>query len=218
VFSKIISNYRTFGFRSGNYGLAYCLFNRLAFYKVLQGMTVTMESLDQKYLDGNQEYRCVFISEEETHSHSQDPVYGMTDQFIGRAMLKGDRCYAILDGDRLASYGWYSDQPTLINSELRLHFKPGWMYMYKGFTHPDYRGQRLHAIGMARALQTFVEQGYQGLIAYVETCNFASLRSVDRMGFRNFGRVVICKAFGTYFIRTDKSCEPFQFTVTAEKK
>lgn len=35
--------------------------------------------------------------------------------------------------------------------------------MHKGFTPAQYRGQRLHGLGMAGALQALTAQGYQGL-------------------------------------------------------
>ncbi len=126
---------------------------------------------------------------------------------------KGDYCYAILDGEKLASYGWYSTKPTSINPELVLYFNDQWVYMYKGYTHPGYRGQRLHAIGMAKALEAFTKKGFKGLISYVETNNFASLKSVYRMGYRNFGKVRILKIFGRYFIKSDEGCSAYDFTV-----
>jgi hypothetical protein len=46
-----------------------------------------------------------------------------------------------------------------------LEFDKAYMYMYKGYTHPNYRGQRLHAIRMTWALLACLERGFTGLIS-----------------------------------------------------
>ena len=79
---------------------------------------------------------------------------------------------------------------------MTLHFSPEYVYMYKGFTHPNYRGQRLHAIGMNLALQEYLDRGYRGLVSYIESNNFSSLKSAYRVGYRDFGRVAVWKIFG----------------------
>ena len=122
-----------------------------------------------------------------------------------------------MDGDFLASYGWYSTKPTAISDELNLHFDPQWVYMYKGYTHPSYRGQRLHAIGMAKALEAFSEEGYKGLISYVATNNYASLKSVYRMGYRNIGKVKVVKKFNKYHIKREEECKAYSFDVVPSR-
>src|SRR5699024_6299583 len=116
---------------------------------------------------------------------ARDPENALDASFLNEALAKGDRCYAILDGERLAAYGWYSRQPTRIDPpELLLGFDAGYVYMYKGLTRHEYRGQRLHAIGMNRALQHYLEQGAKGLVSYVESTNVDSLKSCFRLGYR----------------------------------
>lgn len=212
-FEKIRQEYQKFGLAAVSYCSFYRLMNRLTFYKVLQGMTVTMDTLDPKYLQGNEKYTYQFLDKEQLRFYANEPGNQISHDFLDRALSKGDHCYAILDGDKLASYGWYSDQPTFITSQLVLHFDPSWIYMFKGYTNPAYRGQRLHAVGMARALQAFSERGYKGIISYVETNNYASLRSVYRMGYRNFGRVSILKLFNHYHVSTEQACNDYSFTV-----
>ena len=80
----------------------------------------------------------------------------------------GDECLAIFRGAELAAYGWYSTRPTpAVAPELVLHFAPGYVYQYKGFTLPAHRGYRLHAIGKTRALRHYLEKHYRGLLSYV---------------------------------------------------
>ncbi len=202
-----------FGYRAAFKVLRYSLWNKLGFYKELQGMTVTMETLDPSYLEGPESYEYRFLAENELREMAKDGTQGISDSFLDRVLPKGDTCFAIIDGDKVVSYGWYSDQPTHITPQLVLYFDKSWIYMYKGYTMNEYRGQRLHAIGMARALQAFTQKGYKGIISYVETSNFPSLRSCDRMGYKNFGRVKIKKITGDFSIKTQSACGPFGFTV-----
>ncbi len=212
-FNDLTRIQKEFGNGGVIHSLKYSFLNKITFYKELQGMIVTMDTLNKKYLEGNPKYIHKFLSPEEVKKYSEDTETQLSQKFLDRALPNGDRCFAILDGDFLASYGWYSTKPTPINSELELHFDPSWVYMYKGYTHPKYRGQRLHAIGMAKALETVTNEGYRGLISYVETNNFASLRSVYRMGYVNIGKVRIVKILKQYHISADENCKAYQFTV-----
>jgi len=200
-------------------GVAYDLFyrslNHLTYFKVLQGITVTMETLDPKYLVSNPAYTDGFLDEAQLRRFAKGPSNHISDSFLDQALLKGDRCYAFLAGDRLASFGWYSDKPTLIDGGLQLEFDPSWVYMYHGFTHEADRGHRLHAVGMAKALRAFTEMGYRGIVSYVELNNYSSLKSCYRMGYRNFGRIAAFRLFGSFLVRRDRACEPYSFDLIA---
>ncbi len=202
-----------FGWTGVAYDLHYRALNRVTLYMILQGMTVTMETLDRGFLTGPAEYRYGFLDEATLRKYAPDPSNRLSERFLDHALRKGDSCYAILDGDTLAAFGWYSNRPTHINDDLLLHFDPSWIYMYHGHTRPEYRGQRLHAVGMAKATEAFTAKGHRGLISYVEANNFSSLKSVYRMGYRNFGRVSVLHLFGRYVVRRDPACREYGFDV-----
>ena len=156
------------------------------------------------------------LGEAELRAFAADPVNEMSMRFVDEALARGDQCFAIVDGERLAAYGWYAFGPTPIGlPDLLLHFERGWVYMYKGFTHADYRGQRLHAIGMTRALAHYVDKGHRGLVSYVESVNFDSLKSCFRMGYAEFGAVYVVKALGRYFAVSSAGCGRFDFRLEA---
>ena len=126
---------------------------------------------------------------------------------------EGDRCYTLFDGERLAAYGWYSDLPTPIDEHFVLHFDRAYTYMYAGYTLPAYRGKRLHAVGMCRALRAITEEGKKGLISFVFSNNFASLQSVMRMGYRIFGEVYLFRAGNYCFAYATNGCRNYGFWV-----
>ncbi len=211
--TDIQKSIQTFGFSKTLFDLTYKAVNSLTYARILQGMTVTMETLDPKYLKGPEQYTYRILTPEQVTEFAKAPTNNLPEEFLDYARSKGDECFAILDGDRLAAYGWYSWKPTRLSSQLTLTFSPEWVYMYRGFTHPDYRGQRLHAIGMANALHHYSQKGFKGLISYVEVNNYRSLRSVYRMGYRNFGKVYVLQLGPRFWIHADKGCEPYAFNV-----
>lgn len=188
------------------------LINRLVPFKILRGVHVAR--VDAGFIDYPPHYTPSFLAPRALHDFAADPATEMSRGFVDEALRNGDECYAICDGETLAAYGWYSTRPTPIKpSDLVLHFADGYVYMYKGFTDKRYRGQRLHAIGMTRALQHYLESGYRGLVSYVESTNFDSLKSCSRMGYEVFGSVYVLQLVGRNFTFSSPGCKAFDFRV-----
>jgi hypothetical protein len=179
--------------------------NRVVLIKLLKCMSI--ERVNDAFATCPKPYRALFLSAPMLQKLGRDPGNEMPEAFLDEALSKRDECFALLSGDRLAAYGWYSSGPTRIDPpDLVLHPGGRHIYMYKGFTHVDHRGRRLHAIGMTLALQSYLTRGFKGLVSYVESNNFASLKSVTRMGYEIFGTIAVLKAFGVPFTRASAGC------------
>lgn len=203
---------KNFGLTNTFYDVTMRAINRVTFFKVLKCMQVSV--VDPGYLKLDKKYTHKFLDQDALRKFALNSEYEISESFLEQSLKKGDQCYAILDGDTLASYGWYSDKPTTIYpEELVLDFKRQYIYMYKGYTHVNYRGQRLHAIGMAWALKYFLEKSYKGIVSYVEISNFSSLKSVYRMGYEDCGKIYIAKIFNKYLIHPDGGCKEYGFRV-----
>lgn len=111
-------------------------------------------------------------------SHIGSPGFSFTRESLARAERRCDECYAVFDGERLASFGSYSLR-TAIDS-YPVYFDSGLVYMHHGFTHPDYRGLRLHAIGMGRALREYQSRGARMIISDVDVRNLSSLKGLSQ--------------------------------------
>jgi hypothetical protein len=194
---RIRTSIATIGIARTLHDLALRAANRVLVLKFLKGMTV--ERVHAEFLVCPEPYRPMFLDENLLREFGRDPANDMSKSFLEDALSKGDECYGILAGDTLAAYGWYSRGPTRIDPP-ELVLRPGdrYIYMYKGFTHPSHRGRRLHAIGMSLALQHYLNNGFKGLVSYVESNNFSSLTSVVRMGYEIFGTVCVLRIFGAY--------------------
>lgn len=182
----------------------------VADFKILRGVAVVHP--EPAFLQCPYEAR--LIGGRELREFARDPANEMSREFLDEALARGDQCYGIVDHGRLAAYGWYAFGPTPIGiPRVMLHFRRGYVYMYKGFTHKDYRGQRLHAIGMTRALAHYLGSGHKGIVSYVESTNFDSLKSCFRMGYAVFGTITLVKLPGGWRGFSTPGCARYDFRV-----
>lgn len=190
--------------------------NRVVPFQILKGMTAVVADVDPKMFEAGG-FATRFCTREELLAATAEPdvAQEMSGEFVDEALDRGDDCYGIFDGYRLVSFGWYSNQPTPISDDLVLHFDPSWVYMYKGYTLPAYRGKRLHGVGMSLALKEYTERGSRGLISYVKSNNFQSLRSITRMGYKIFGDVYAVRAFGRAHTYATPGCQAYGFRLEA---
>jgi len=200
-------NVRNHGAPAAIYDVVVRSINRFVYLKNFE--CVAIEQVDPGSLTLPAHLECVRLDNLRLSLFGGVRENELPEEFVRDALAAGDECYAVLDGDTLASYGWYSKRPTLVNSDLRLHFNRQYVYMYKGFTSKLYRGQRLHAIGMMLALDEYRKQGFKGLVSYVESNNFDSLKSCYRMGYKTCGHLRVLRLAGRYFIQRGQGCSDY---------
>lgn len=133
-----------------------------------------------------------FLSSDELWRFSTDPENNLSPAVVGRALQGSDSCFAALDGKRLAAHGWYARNSIQAEHAggIAMSFPPQMAYVYRVFTHPDFRGQRLNGLTMSLALHELGAEGIEELIATVDWTNWASLRSFQSLGCNNLGPVV----------------------------
>ena len=202
---------RKYGVGAVLHDLQIRLLNKLMFFQKLRGGIVRVEDVRDPGLFHAHGYQCRFADAGELQRLAQDEANQMPPDFLRLALARGDRCYALFDGPRLAAYGWYTDRSAPLDEHFTLHFNPGWTYMYKGYTLPAWRGKRLHAVGMCRALRALTDEGRKGLISCVESNNFASLHSCIRMGYHLFGAAYLLRLAGHCATYASAGCRPYGF-------
>lgn len=140
-------------------------------------------------LPGDTEMR--FLTAPEVEAFAAQPELQIKSSLVARAHAGSDLCYAGFVDGQLASYGWYSLAPEVPADDFGLVMAgPATSaYMHNGFTHPDFRGRRLHGIGMGRALHALQDRGVTALLSDVDWANHASLRSCWRLGYQNLGNL-----------------------------
>lgn len=204
----------SFGRRAALHELQHRIVNRLVPFQLIKGMTATADGIDKGLLDAG-DLQTRFATRQELLAAASNPEVAeeVSVEFVEEALARGDECYGIFDGPTLVSFGWYSNHPSQFSDTLDLHFDRAWMYMYKGYTLRSHRGKRLHGIGMSRALYAYAERGYRGLISYVRSTNFQSLRSTERMGYQIFGEIYIAKAMGHALVWASPGCAAYKFSI-----
>lgn len=211
ISAEFRSQVSTFGFWSALRAFALRAIQRVIDFKVLRAVCITVVA--SGFLELPPDLSADFLDRDTLRRMSADSKYDLTAEFLDDALAKGDECYAIKDGDQPAAYGWYAHSPTLMSEGLMVRFDPAWVYMYKGLTLDAYRGRRLHAIGMTRALAAYRERGFKGLVSYIESDNLNSLKSSYRMGYVDFGRVFIIRILGRHVTFRTPGCAAFGFAV-----
>ena len=211
---QLRENAGRYGARAALYDLHVRAVNRVVSFDVLRAMRVSMADVTSAEMFDAPGFEARFLSSAELEATALEGTHDFSPEFLARARERGDRCYGIFDGDTLASHGWYAERATPINEHYTLHFDAAYTYMFKGWTLPAYRGQRLHAIGMCRALRAFTEEGKRGLVSYVASNNFASLRSVARMGYRIFGNLYLARSGKHALAFASGGCLPYGVRAT----
>jgi hypothetical protein len=204
-----------FGKAAAAHDLAKLTASRIVFLRMLRCLELRLPDVAADLMQIPAGFSGRFVSKAELLQLAAKPEYDLERDWIERTMARGDRCYGLFEGDRLASYGWYSKQPTNLSEDLAFAFDPRDVYMYKGLTLDAYRGKRLHGIGMAKALEAYVAEGSRGIVSYVESHNFSSLKSCERLGYRSLGTIAITRAAGRYLVASTGTCEAHGITIVA---
>lgn len=189
--------------------VGYRLANKLTTLMVLRTLKVTLHLLKPVPQNDSDGFRHLYLDEPRLRMFARDPVNELTDRFLDEALAKGDRCSAILDGERLVNYVWCSRKPTRITANLLFEFGADWLYRYKAFTIPTYRGRRLHGMNTTMSLRETIGLGVEGFLCYADLNNYSSLRSMYRRGYVDVGKMYALKAPGTYWIHVDPRCRSY---------
>lgn len=133
-----------------------------------------------------------FLSADEIEKFAEEPSYYIDPSLADGVREGREVCFAALEGDRLAAFGCYTlgYVPPEQASGAAMSFPADVAYMSYGFTHPDYRGARLHGYIMGIALQELAKRGVTKLVSIVSWTNLPSLKSCWRLGYINLGNML----------------------------
>ena len=122
----------------------------------------------------------------------------LTDRYLFQARLDRDEQFwtAQLD-NRIVSYCWATRDPVEIGEiRCRIHPRVDEIYFYDAFTFPEYRGRNLYPALLQRMLEHSREVGLRRALIFVLSDNMASIRGVEKAGFKEFQRVTYCTFLG----------------------
>jgi ribosomal protein S18 acetylase RimI-like enzyme len=122
----------------------------------------------------------------------------LTDRYLFQTRLeRGEDFWTAQQDKTIVSYCWATCEPVEIG-ELHCRIKPreGEIYLYDAFTFPDYRGNNLYPALLHRILEHSRQQNLRRALIFVLSDNIASIRGVQKAGFREFQRVIYRNILG----------------------
>lgn len=202
---KQLAFLKRYGVFSWVFASGYQVLRRSVRYRVLRCMTLSQHDVDPGFLEEPEGLVVKHLTATEFSALSN--ATGLISEVSLRERAeRNDWSTVVLEGESIAAYGWYSNSPCPIDEVHAFHFDRRYVYMYDGFTDPAYRGRQLHAFGMAHAVRKVTQDGSMGLVSYVEADNFASLRSVKRLGYKILGSCRSVRLFGRDIAWGSKAC------------
>lgn len=110
---------------------------------------------------------------------------------------RGEQFWTAQQEDKILSYCWVTQEPVEIG-EIRCVMSPRGdeVYLYDAFTFAEYRGQNLYPALLQCILDASRQHGLRRALIFVLSDNVASLRGVQKAGFKEFQRVTYRNILG----------------------
>ena len=136
-----------------------------------------------------------FLTPADVQRLALDPANDLPAAMAPRAECGRDFCMAVLCGDRLAAYAWFAlgsieaehqrgPQP---NSGVAVSFPSAVAFMYKGYTHPDFRGCGLYGAVVGSGLVALEPHGVKSVLSTMDWTNGPARIALSRIGFEELG-------------------------------
>jgi len=137
------------------------------------------------------------LSRDDVAFYARSEAYDLPASMASRVGSGRDFCAGAFVDGQLASYAWFAlssiepeqNRGATVASGVGFSFDRSTAFMYKGFTHPRFRGRGLYRAVQQFALTELAELGVARIISTADWSNAAALASCARLGFRPLGRV-----------------------------
>jgi GNAT superfamily N-acetyltransferase len=107
---------------------------------------------------------------------------------VERRFAQGDRFFAWMCGDEVASFGWITTRPRETEG-IAIDASARRAIVYDLFTRPAYRGRSMATSLLARIAETLAREGCAELVASVDLAHAPSKRALEAAGFAIVARV-----------------------------
>ena len=184
--------------------ILHCIYfklNKLIGLRIYHCVELSVNNIHRKYFTIDNGLQFNQLDFKHLSKYCDRKEYRIGKKFLNDAEMKNDLCYGFLYEGNLVAYNWFCSKPTLVgDGEFEMRFGDEYLFMSWGYTLPDYRGKRLHAAGMANALQKLSKNGYKKLVGIIVWDNFNSLNSCIRLGFKKVGNFICIKLLKNYIV------------------
>ena len=140
------------------------------------------------------EYRVLQIEAWAKQPHTSH----LTDRHLFQMRLeRGEKFWTAQQNGHIVSYCWATQEAVEIG-EIHSLIRPrrDEIYLYDAFTFTEYRGRNLYPTLLQRILVHSREATLRRALIFVMSDNIASIRGVEKAGFKEFQRVTYGTMFG----------------------
>jgi len=127
----------------------------------------------------------------------------MPDRYLFHTRLeRGEQFWTAQHNAKIVAYCWATREPVEIGEVHRIISpRSDETYLYDAFTFAAYRGQNLYPALLQRMLEHSRQEGFRRALIFVLSDNTASIRGVQKAGFREFQRVTYYNFLGfTWYV------------------
>ena len=193
---QVVQMSRRYGFGAGLHWLGYRLAQHVMRCDVTHLMRINCDRVRMpEHKETKFSFR--FLTADEILEFSRDPSNDLDPSLCNRVRSGRDYCFAALCGTRLAAYAWYAlgsieaehNRGTDPACGVAVSYPSDMAFMYKGFTHPEFRGQKLYAMTMGLAVFHLNRLGVSTVITTTDWTNWPALDSCRQLGYQYLGRI-----------------------------
>jgi len=128
---------------------------------------------------------------------AEDASLDLDADMASRLDFDLDHCFGAFDGSELVGYCWVARQNIEPENNRGAHPKTGVAisfgtdtgFIYKAFTCPQWRGQRVLSRVLGFACEELRSQGVERFVSTTDWMNHSAIRAFERSGFENLGKI-----------------------------
>ena len=125
----------------------------------------------------------------------QQTMY-LSRKILQKRFSRGDRCFAVLDGERILSFFWVLfSQRILFEHHINVNLQAKQAWMYNAITIKEARGKGLYYNIILKIATTLSQQGIDELFVDAANDNVASIRGIEKVGCKEVVKIRIKKLF-----------------------
>lgn len=122
-----------------------------------------------------------------------DQVMYHSQRDIQKRFLRGDACYIGCLFDKVVYFSWISRRMLIPEIDKEMPLSADSAYIYNVRTIMDYRGRGISTYAYAKIAAYLKDSNLKGLYVAVDGNNIASIKSIEKSGFKMIREVVYLK-------------------------
>jgi len=117
-------------------------------------------------------------------------------KYCKKRYSKGDRCILTILDDEVVGYIWLMNKEMELSLYKHLPISSEIVYAYKAFMLNKYRGKGIYSALIHYLIKLLRDEGKKFIIANIDKHYIQSFKPLDKMGFKEIGKIINFRFFG----------------------